>query len=192
MATSNEAELVEIEKRIKSVKERLGLQVPSDDDDDEELIQIKQELLASKKEPRSPNTFETEISQHSPESQTNESARINLNSVLEKNPKGNQHARIVFSLDQERSPKQSSRSGRLVFGPESDPNKRKSVSERLGKRLNEDSESSKRRKISLKDILREEEEILGHTQRKEPQEKRENRLVSRRISCSSCVITFCI
>lgn len=42
VAMSNETELMEIEKRIKSVKSRLGLQVPSDDEDDD-IVDIKTE-----------------------------------------------------------------------------------------------------------------------------------------------------
>lgn len=165
---------MELEKRIKSVKERLGLQVPSDDD--EELIKIKKELLASKKEPKQLAT-NSNLDQSS-EQNSADHARIVFNS--ESDPIRQERASIVLHPEPEHNPKQRNEHARIVFCPESDQGKRKPVSERLGKKTVEESSTSgsNRTKISLNDIRREEDEILG---RKEM--SKGNRLVGQPFFC---------
>lgn len=162
---------MELEKRIKSVKERLGLQVPSDDD--EELIKIKKELLASKKEHQlSTNSNRDE----STEQNSSDRTRIVFNSESEP---AQERRPIVLYSEPEQNPKQRNEHARIVFGSEAElRGKRKPVSERLGKKAGEENSSSNRTKIILNDIHREEDEILGHKEK-----SRRTRLVSYQIFC---------
>lgn len=184
VAISNENELVEIEKKIKNVKSRLGLQVASGSED-EDFINLKAEP-----DELFPNEQLQEFKQKKTEDTS--ARKIKIVGHVDSSRELNESNITEYSedLEEPHSPKEKNEHPRIVFEGDHLP-KRQSVMERLGKRPNSnslDDDNQKFKKISLASIRKQEEELLGLSRAKSTSQRNrteESKKVSRSISPES-------
>ncbi|KAB0799475.1 hypothetical protein PPYR_07355 [Photinus pyralis] len=170
VAISNENELVEIEKKIKSVKSRLGLQVASDSED-EDFINLKAEP-----EELFPNEQLQELKQKKTEEASARKIKIVRHSDSSRELNEPNITEYSEDLEEPHSPKDKNEHPRIVFEGEHPP-KRQSVMERLGKRPSSnswDDDAQKHKKISLASIRKQEEELLGLPKTKSTSQRNKN------------------
>ncbi|KAK5643358.1 hypothetical protein RI129_007203 [Pyrocoelia pectoralis] len=158
VAISNESELVEIEKKIKSVKSRLGLQVASDSDED--FINLKAEP-----DDLFPNEQLQELKQK--KSEENSARKIKILRHLDSIEASNKLNSKEYGehLQEPSSPKGGKNEHPRIIFENENSSKKQSVMERLGKRPNldgfDEEISQRHKKINLVSIRQQEEELLG-------------------------------
>lgn len=156
---SSESELIEIEKKIKSVKSRLGILVESDSEDID-FINLKADPDDLFPNEHSNKSDDATVTRKEPpirriqivHSADAEEQQQNEPNETQQPTKRNEHTRITFSPENNNS-----------------PNRKKSVLERLGKRISIDSNSTtppKKTRINLSEARKEEERILGNTSKR--------------------------